>query len=242
MRLLELFSGTHSIGKVAEEKGYEVISVDINDYSKQGYKKPTHKVDILEFDYKQYESGYFDVIHASPPCCNYSQLQYSWIGRIRIINGERVIFTREMMENARKESDKLVKKTLEIIDYFKPKYFIIENPNNSQMKNRKLLDDIKYDIADYCMYCDWGYKKPTRFWNNIPNLNLLRCNKKCGNIVEGTTIHTSKIGLNGKGARKKRIKHKKGVSIDIGGGKNNRLKRYRIPEKLISSIFETMDF
>jgi hypothetical protein len=241
MRLLELFSGTHSIGKVAEEKGYEVISVDINDYSKKGYKKPTHKVDILEFDYKQYPIGHFDVIHASPPCCNYSQLQFAWLGRIRKINGKRVIFTREILENLRKESDKLLKKTLEIIDYFKPKYFIIENPNNSQMKNRKLLDNLKYDIADYCMYSDWGYKKPTRFWNNIPNLKLLRCNKKCENIVQGTTIHKCAVGKNGKPTREKRAKKHNKTLEDVGSG-NNRLERFRIPKKLINEIFDSMEF
>ena len=28
VRLLELFSGTHSVGKIAKERGYEVYSVD----------------------------------------------------------------------------------------------------------------------------------------------------------------------------------------------------------------------
>ena len=30
MRLLELFSGTHSVGKVFEKLGYEVISLDLH--------------------------------------------------------------------------------------------------------------------------------------------------------------------------------------------------------------------
>ena len=30
MRLLELFSGTHSVGKVATELGYEVLSLDVD--------------------------------------------------------------------------------------------------------------------------------------------------------------------------------------------------------------------
>ena len=66
MNSLELFSGTQSVGKILKEKGYNVISVDITDY--KGKHIPTHKCDILEFDYKQYPVGHFDIIHASPPC------------------------------------------------------------------------------------------------------------------------------------------------------------------------------
>ena len=49
MRLLELFSGTQSVGDVAKTLGYECISVDICDY--KGRFPPTHKVDILNFNY-----------------------------------------------------------------------------------------------------------------------------------------------------------------------------------------------
>ena len=31
MRLLDLFSGTHSVGRVAREMGFEVISLDLAD-------------------------------------------------------------------------------------------------------------------------------------------------------------------------------------------------------------------
>lgn len=64
MKLLELFSGTHSVGNVAKELGYEVISVDINDYN--GRYIPTHKTDIMTFNYQQYSPDEFDIIWASP--------------------------------------------------------------------------------------------------------------------------------------------------------------------------------
>lgn len=124
MKLLELFSGTQSIGKVAKTKGYQVISLDINDYN--GKYIPTHKVDILDFDYKKYPQDYFDIIWASPPCVHYSRLQYSWLGRKKKINGDLVTFTKEMLERNMDISDKWVLKVLEIIDYFNPRSWFIE--------------------------------------------------------------------------------------------------------------------
>ena len=57
MRLLELFSGTGSIGK---EFPGEVVSVDI-------VGNPTHKCCVYDFDFTVYGQGYFDVVWASPP-------------------------------------------------------------------------------------------------------------------------------------------------------------------------------
>ena len=46
MKLLELFSGTHSVGKVAKQKGYEVYSVDMDLGDEcpfgSGYKSDKH--------------------------------------------------------------------------------------------------------------------------------------------------------------------------------------------------------
>jgi hypothetical protein len=60
MRLLELFCGTKSVGRVAEELGWEVVSVDIE-------KKfcPTHLCDVLDFDETAYARDHFDMVWAS---------------------------------------------------------------------------------------------------------------------------------------------------------------------------------
>ena len=65
MRLLELFSGTKSVGKVAETLGYEVTSLDL--------KNADINTDILNWDYKTYEPKHFDVIWASPHVQNIVQ-------------------------------------------------------------------------------------------------------------------------------------------------------------------------
>ena len=51
MRLLELFSGTKSVGKVAEQLGYEVTSLDL--------KHADINTDILNWDYTTYEPKHF---------------------------------------------------------------------------------------------------------------------------------------------------------------------------------------
>jgi hypothetical protein len=48
MKILELFAGSRSIGKAAEELGFEVFSSDITDFGGIDYV-----VDMLEFDTKQ---------------------------------------------------------------------------------------------------------------------------------------------------------------------------------------------
>ena len=48
MKLLEIFCGTKSIGKVFEKNGWEVYSVDLEERF-----EPTECVDILDFDYKK---------------------------------------------------------------------------------------------------------------------------------------------------------------------------------------------
>ena len=64
MNLLELFSGTSSVGVVARSLGYYVISLDL--------KTADINCDILEWDYTQFDRNHFQVIWASPPGAEYS--------------------------------------------------------------------------------------------------------------------------------------------------------------------------
>ena len=111
--------------------------------------------------------------------------------------------------------DKLVLKSIEIIDYFKPRLWTMENPASGNLKKREVVKDIPFYDVDYCKYSDWGYKKKTRFWTNNKNFVPKLCNGDCENMI-------------GK-------KHRTNVE-SIGGG-SNRLSRYKIPPKLIKELY-----
>jgi site-specific DNA-cytosine methylase len=107
MKLLELFSGTKSVGKVAEKLGYDVVSLDL--------KNADINCNILDWDYTTYETETFDIIWASPPCTEYSRAKTIGIRKIDYAN-------------------QIVLKTLDIIKYFNPKFYSIENPQTGLLK------------------------------------------------------------------------------------------------------------
>jgi len=143
MRLLELFAGTGSVRKAVGSQFDEIISLDIDPAH-----NPTIVCDILEWNYKIYPSGYFDVIWASPPCTEFSCLNFTHPEKIPNLN----------------LADSIVKKTIEIIDYFNPSRFFIENPQSGSLKERDYMYSIPYADFDYCQFCNWGYRKRTRIW------------------------------------------------------------------------------
>ena len=217
IRVLELFSGTRSVGKVCDEIGWESVSVDL-------ISEATHKCDIMDFNYKQYPKDYFSIVWASPPCTNYSKLQDSFLGRER----KGVLYTKEIQEAEMKEDDKLVLKTLEIIDYFNPEYYFIENPATSKMKDRDYMKDRPNYVVDYCMYSDWGYRKRTRIWTNKKGWNAKTCNKKCGNMVGN--LHKTNLG------NADRFKRANLYNVNKYNA-TTQADRYRVPPDLIFSLF-----
>ena len=138
--LLELFSGTGSVGKVATEMGYTVISLDRD-------MRASIQIDIMDWDYTDFQPHMFDVIWASPPCTEYSRAKT--VG-VRDIEG----------------SNKVVKRTLDIIEYFQPKYWIVENPQTGLLKDQDIMVWIPFNDVDYCRY-GMPYRKRTRLWNNV---------------------------------------------------------------------------
>ena len=208
MNALDLFSGSHSFGKVAESLGYHVTSLDLTD--------ATINIDILKWDYKQdFKKGHFELIWASCPCHTFSNCRRSWIGRKTKYFGDEIITSKMLDDDMEKNGLPILNKTIEIINYFKPKYFFIENPRTGRMK--EFINDIPFYDVDYCMYSDWGYKKPTRIWTNRENIKLLKCNKNCGNMVGNR--HINNVGHG-----------------DICRDNLTLKMKYRVPPKLIKQL------
>ena len=154
MKSLDLFCGTKSFSKVAVEEGYEITTLDILPKF-----NPTICCNLMDWDYKEYKVGYFDIIWASPNCKDYSSLNFL-SGKVKDLT----------------ESNNLIKRVLEIIDYFKPKYWFIENPQTGKLKEQEFMIDLPYNDIDYCKY-GFDYRKRTRVWNNSPWTGKILCKK-----------------------------------------------------------------
>ena len=138
MKLLDLFAGTCSSGNVGKEMGWDVISLDRD-------MEADIKCDIMDWDYKVYPNNYFDVIWASPPCIEYSIAKAT---APRDIEG----------------ANKIVQRTLDILEYFEAKYWIIENPQTGYLKDQIMMWGLPFKDIDYCKY-GMPYRKRTRIWN-----------------------------------------------------------------------------
>jgi hypothetical protein len=157
-RILVLFSGT---GSVEREFLNCFPSASVVTLDSGHIWQPTHVCDILQWDYKQYPPGFFDVIWASPPCRQYSQA--------RTTGGPPDL----------PQADKIVRRALQIIDYLEPKYWFMENPRGrfpNALRLRPMMRQLPPPLV--CTYCMYGtqYMKPTCIWtNSAPPSPLLRC-------------------------------------------------------------------
>ena len=176
MNILSLFSGTQSWTKYYNSED-TVLSVDI------AFLYPnTLCRDILTWNYKTEISEYLDsmpdVVYASPPCNLY-------FTNMRQLNS---ICTYTDWE--KQLSLDLVNKTIEIISWCRPKYYIIENPVGKMKQHYPKLFNKEPLTVDYCQY-GMGWKKPTNLWTNV-ELMPKRCNHH--KVKHAATIRHAKNG------------------------------------------------
>lgn len=213
MKTIELFAGTKSFSKVADELGYDTFTTDYELIDGQNIVADIHDLTKTDFPYTP------DVLWASPPCEGFSvaSIGANWTG------GHRAYIPKS--DTARRSID-LVKQCLRIIDEVKPKYYFIENPRGV-LKKLDLLKHVPYmHTVWYCKYGDTR-AKPTNIWTNAPWFKpRLVCKNyrynKDGSIQDQHCHHESarrgaKTGTQG-----------------IDGYKN----RSRIPRQLFDDIFE----
>lgn len=206
MRVLELFCGTKSVGKVCEKHGMEVVSVDIcNKWN------PTYCMDVLDITDSFLDSlGHFDMIWASPDCRHYSKIRRNWKAL-----GHRP----PDIEYA----NRVVQKTLYIIEYLRPRHWFIENPATGLLKQQSFMQNLPMKTCCYCRY-DASYpKKETAIWSSsLSTWQPLMCSKVTGQckIKAETGKHKTVIGSSGL-------------------PEVSRVDRIRIPHLLIESILQS---
>ena len=147
MKVLELFAGSKSIGKVAEARGHEVFSTDINDF--EGIDLVKDVLDIQREDIPFVP----DMIWASPPCTYFSVASI----------GKHWKKDHTPKTDHARLGIKVMKKTLEIISWFPDAIYYMENPRG---KMRKVIDQsLPKTTVWYCKYGDIR-AKPTDIWSN----------------------------------------------------------------------------
>jgi hypothetical protein len=155
VKLLELFAGTRSLGKVAEEMGWDVWSTDLYPFS-----DIDAVVDILDLEP---ESAPWtpDFIWASPPCTYFSvaSIGHHW-------NRDHTPKTEEAKLGVR-----IVEATFTFIDYWLERnpdlLWAIENPMG-KLRKLPVVERAQYRTSvTYCSYGDTR-RKPTDIWSNFP--------------------------------------------------------------------------
>lgn len=171
MKILELFAGSRSIGKVGESNNHIVFSTDITNFENIDYV-----TDILDFDYLKVPFVP-DFIWASPPCTGFSvaSIGKHWTG------GKKAYIPKS---DTSKLGINLLEKTIEIIKYYQilnPNLvWFIENPRGLMRKMVQVSSFKRYTVT-YCQYGDTRMK-PTDIWTNsktwipkIPCKNRATC-------------------------------------------------------------------
>ena len=152
-RMLELFSGPDDQGMSGYFRniGWDVVSIDIEEKY-----EPTYVMDIRDIDDEFLaDLGTFDFVWAGVDCSCFSIMTVShyWDE-----NGE---------PNEKNYGEALRLKTVEIIEYLKPTYFVIENPR-AMMRTRSFPKHwARYTVA----YCQYGalWMKPTDLFGFLPS-------------------------------------------------------------------------
>jgi hypothetical protein len=158
MKVLELFSGTRSIGKAFERRGHEVFSVD---YCEDFAADLHEDIETLTAERILELFGKPDVIWASPDCTTYSIAAISHHRR-REEDGNLA----PVSEYAKK-CDRVNANMLRLIEELKPRYWFIENPRGGFRKMAFMQGKPRHTVT-YCQYGDTRMN-PTDIFTNHPD-------------------------------------------------------------------------
>lgn len=201
--VLELFAGSRSLGKVCDEKGIQVYSIDINDFDNIDF------VQDIEFLTPDMIPITPTIIWGSIPCTTYS---------IAGISSHRD--NQEPVSDFAKKSDRLAINTLKLIKYYGCAFYL-ENPVG-MLRKMDFMRGLDRTTITYCSYGD-DRMKPTDIWSNnindifnpygwLPRPMCYNGNKKCHHEA---APRGSKTGTQGRKNNYERSKVPKELFIDI---------------------------
>ena len=160
-RALFLCSGTGSVGEPFREGGWGVTDVDWCPRF-----NPEIVTDITTWDYQAaFPPGHFSIIWSSPDCTQYSRAKTTGPPRDY------------------EKADRLVQACINIIEYFCPILWFLENPDSGELKRRPCIEGLDHIRVDYCMYSSCPYRKRTRLWTNCLDWTPKMCDKS--HLVDG---------------------------------------------------------
>ena len=110
MLIIDLYSGTGGATQAMKDRGWDVITVDIDERF-----NPTYAVDVRQF-LDVYDGRTPDFIWASPPCIEFSRVEKPWFDDVR----------------PSEESLQLVYAVFRIVRVLRPKFWILENVRGAQ--------------------------------------------------------------------------------------------------------------
>lgn len=143
--IISLFDYSGEWSKWYRINGFRVIQIDI----KLG-------LSIYDFDYKSIARDLVKGIIAAPPCTDFS------------VSGAQY-WQQKDADGRTAKSVALVKKTLEIIDFFNPEFWALENPVG---RLPKLVPELQDYGPFYFNPCDYGdpWTKKTGLWGSFKPL------------------------------------------------------------------------
>jgi site-specific DNA-cytosine methylase len=175
MNIVELFSGTGNLSRIARDRGHSTFTLDMNEDS-------DYPFDILTVSATELlqASGFdkVDMIWASPPCDGFSVIT---IGRM----WTKEKYSYKPKHPTSKLGLELIHKTLEIIDELNPKVWFIENPRG-MMRKMEFMPKSRTTVT----YCQYGEErmKPTDIWFSKSLRGIWKPKPPCSN---GDTCHVA---------------------------------------------------
>lgn len=153
LNVLDLFCGLWGFSQAFIDRGHNVFGVDWDSSF-----SPHLCIDISKLTVSQlpWRRGEVHVIVASPPCDCFSRA-------VRNVHFR----DEEPLTIRGAKAVRLVERTLQLIQYYQPQLWLIENPVG-KLNTLPVLQDVERRPTTMCQY-GRPYQKPTSVWSNWPD-------------------------------------------------------------------------